>query len=133
MGRFMDLNRRLLVIDDDPDVAPPIEAIARRLRFSVMMRKDGFDFERVVDEFRPTIIFLDLALPGRDGLELVGCLVMNNYSGKLVVMSGWDVTQIQLVSRFASAQGLTVAGTLPKPFQIRVIVDLLTNAGLSRC
>src|SRR6185436_21098324 len=118
MGRFMDLNRRLLVIDDDPDVAPPIEAIARRLRFSVMMRKDGFDFERVVDEFRPTIIFLDLALPGRDGLELVGCLVMNNYSGKLVVMSGWDVTQIQLVSRFASAQGLTVAGTLPKPFQI---------------
>lgn len=128
MARFADINRRVLIVDDDPDVAPPIEAIARRLRFDVMMRKDGLDFECVVDEFRPTMIFLDLALPGRDGLELVGRLVANNYPGKLVVMSGWDVTQIQLVSNCASAQGLIVAGTLLKPFRICKLVDLLTNA-----
>jgi FixJ family two-component response regulator len=72
-------------------------------------------------------MILDIAVPGRDGVELIGHLAAGNYPGKIVVMSGSDPRYIQMSSTIATMRGLMVAGTLAKPFRKQQVTDLLTR------
>jgi DNA-binding LytR/AlgR family response regulator len=61
-----------------------IEAAARELGFEVLAIHDSDQFEKALGQIKPTIIFLDIAMPGRDGVELIGYLADGNYPGKVV-------------------------------------------------
>ena len=112
---------RLLVIDDEPGVTKLIEHAARTLGLEVMAINDTDQFEKAIDTFRPTIILLDVSMPGRDGVELIGHLAAAGYSARLAIMSGSDPRYIQM------SWGLTVAGTLPKPFRMADVKALLRS------
>lgn len=118
---------RLLIVDDEAAIARLIEHAAREVGFEVRAIFDSADFEKALQELRPNIVFLDIAMPGRDGLELIGHLAANDFTGKIVVMSGSDKSYIQMSSTIAKARGLTVAGTLEKPFRRPAILDLLRS------
>jgi DNA-binding response OmpR family regulator len=118
---------RLLIIDDGPDITRVIEVAARRLGFEVLTIHDTDQFEKALGQIKPTIIMLDIAMPGRDGMELIGHLAAGNYPGKVVVMSGSDPRYIQMSSTIARTRGLAVAGTLAKPFRKQQVTDLLTR------
>jgi len=116
---------RLLIVDDEAAIARLIEQAAREVGFEVRAIFDSQDFEKAVQEIDPNIVFLDIAMPGRDGVELIGHLAASNFTGKVVVMSGSDKSYIQMSSTIAKARGLNVAGTLEKPFRRQTILDLL--------
>jgi DNA-binding NtrC family response regulator len=118
---------RLLVVDDEPGITRLIEAAARKLPFEVMSINDTDQFEKAIELIKPTIIFLDVAMPGRDGLELIGHLAARNYPGKVVVMSGSNPRYIQMSSAIGTTRGLLIAGTLAKPFRQQEVVDLLVS------
>jgi two-component system CheB/CheR fusion protein len=62
--------RRILIVDDHPDVAG---SLARLLRLSGHDVKTAFDGPAALEEltsFRPEIILLDIGLPGMDGYEV---------------------------------------------------------------
>ena len=118
---------RLLIVDDEAGITRVIEAVARELGFEVMSINDTDQFEKALQELKPTIIFLDIAMPGRDGLELIGYLAAGNYPGKVVVMSGSDPRYIQMSSAIAKTRGLWVAGTLAKPFRKQQVLHLLRD------
>jgi DNA-binding NtrC family response regulator len=124
---IMEPTNRLLIVDDETGITRLIEATARELAFEVMSINDTDQFEKALQQFKPTIIFLDIAMPGRDGMELIGHLAAGNYPGKVVVMSGSDPRYIQMSSTIAKTRGLVVAGTLPKPFRKQQVADLLTR------
>mgnify|MGYP003575897289 CR=1 FL=1 len=121
------LPNRLLIVDDEPGITRVIEAAARQLGFEVLAIHDTDQFEKALGQIRPTIICLDIAMPGRDGLELIGHLSAGNYPGKVVVMSGSDPRYIQMSSTIAKMRGLWVAGTLAKPFRKQQVLDLLIS------
>jgi DNA-binding response OmpR family regulator len=118
---------RLLIIDDEPDITRLIEVTARRLGFAVLAIHDTDLFEKALGQIKPTVIILDIAMPGRDGLELIGYLSAGDYSGKVVLMSGSDPRYIQMSSVIAKTRGLFIAGTLAKPFRKRSVIDLLIS------
>jgi DNA-binding response OmpR family regulator len=118
---------RLLIVDDEPGITRVIEAAARELGFEVMSINDTDQFEKALGAIKPTIIFLDVAMPGRDGVELIAHLSAGNYRGKVVIMSGSDPRYIQMSSTIAKTRGLMVAGTLAKPFRLREVKDLLAT------
>ena len=91
---------------------------------------DTDGFEKALDALKPTIIFLDISMPGRDGMELMGYLVAANYAGRLVVMNGSHPRYIQMSSTIGKTRGVNVAGTLAKPFRKRDVVDLLVSLAL---
>lgn len=121
---------RLLIVDDEPGITRVIEAAAHQLGFEVLALHDTDQFEKALGQIKPTIIFLDIAMPGRDGMELIGHLAAGNYLGKVVVMSGSDPRYIQMSSTIAKTRGLIVAGTLAKPFRRQDVKDLLTSLAL---
>ena len=121
---------RLLIVDDEPDITRIIEITARKLGFEVMSIHDSNRFEQDLEQLRPTIIFLDITMPDRDGLELIGHLAARNYAGQVVVMSGKDERYIQMSSAIGRTRGLSVAGTLTKPFRKDALQDLLIRLSL---
>lgn len=118
---------RLLIVDDEAAIARIIEQAARDVGFQVRAIFDSGDFEKAVQEIDPNVVILDIAMPGRDGLELIGHLAASDFPGKVVVMSGSDKSYIQMSSTIAKARGLNVAGTLEKPFRRQTILTLLRS------
>lgn len=64
--------RRVLVVDDDPNhVAAMRRLIAfRHPETEVQAATDGFTAGLVVKAFRPHLLFLDIVMPGLDGVEV---------------------------------------------------------------
>lgn len=121
----MVTQHRLLIVDDEPGITSLIEATARQLGFEVMAINDTGQFEKALAAVKPTIIILDVAMPERDGVELIGHLAAGNYPGKVVVMSGSDPRYIQMSSTIAKVRGLDIAGTIAKPFRVQELKALL--------
>lgn len=65
------LNRRVLVIEDDPDVRQLITAALRAAGLDVISAVDGAHALRTALARRPAAIVLDLGLPDYDGAEFV--------------------------------------------------------------
>lgn len=118
---------RLLIVDDEPAIARLIEVAAVDAGYTVKAISDSSAFERALEEFKPAIIFLDISMPGRDGMELIGLLAAMEYPGKIVVASGAGDSYVQISSIVAKTRGLQFAGTLAKPFRRQALMELLAK------
>jgi FixJ family two-component response regulator len=83
------------------------------------------DFEFQLTEWKPTVLFLDVFMPDRDGLELLGLLQKHAYGGQIVMMSGADPLYLNMAAASAKVRGLRLAGILAKPCRKQEIEDLL--------
>jgi DNA-binding NtrC family response regulator len=120
-------SNRLLIVDDEVGITSVIEHIARSMEFEVLAIHDPTQFEKALARIRPSIIFLDISMPGRDGMQLITQLGTASYEGHVVIMSGSDPRYIQTSLASAAARGIAIAGTLPKPFRKQQVVDLLSR------
>ena len=117
---------RLLILDDEPSITKVIEISARQLGFASVAIHDPGEFGRAVEAFKPTLIFLDIAMPKRDGVELIGDLSAWNYLGRVVIMSGYPLF-LKMACALAETRGLRLANPLAKPFSKQQILDLLLD------
>lgn len=118
----MSSANRLLIVDDEPEIASVLETIAGTLPFEVRSIGES-EFEQVLEQFRPTVICLDITMPGRDGWQLVDVLSGLGYQGKVVIMSG-DQGQVYAATRSGKGKGLQLS-TLPKPFGVDTVLETL--------
>lgn len=65
-GRVMDAVPRVLVVDDDVEVAKSIEASLRK-QYQVYVVYSGIEAIKEARRHRPDIIVLDVVMPGMDG------------------------------------------------------------------
>jgi len=60
---------RLLVIDDDRDVADSLAMLMESFDADVRVAYDGAAGVRAVRDFRPEVVFIDIRMPKMDGYE----------------------------------------------------------------
>jgi DNA-binding response OmpR family regulator len=60
----------VLVVDDEPIVREVVVSYLRREGFRTLEAGDGDTARRLLDENKPSLVVLDVMLPGTDGLEL---------------------------------------------------------------
>jgi DNA-binding response OmpR family regulator len=60
-------DRRILVVDDDPDIRGLLRELLDRRGFTVTEARDGQEALRVFFEQRPDLVVLDVQMPGLDG------------------------------------------------------------------
>ncbi|HVA84986.1 MAG TPA: response regulator transcription factor [Candidatus Saccharimonadales bacterium] len=62
---------RILVVDDEPAMVGAVSALVGSAGHQVVTAYDGDTALRRLTEERPDLVLLDLAMPGRDGVEVV--------------------------------------------------------------
>ncbi|MCU1552401.1 MAG: response regulator [Glaciihabitans sp.] len=79
---------RVLVVDDDPDVATYTSTVLeRRGGCEVLAISDPRKARAAVDDFRPDVVVTDIEMPGMTGLELIGLLRADQPNLPIVVMT----------------------------------------------
>jgi DNA-binding response OmpR family regulator len=64
------MGQRVLVVDDDATVSDVVRRYLERAGFEVTLAADGPAALAAFEQRRPSLVVLDLMLPGMDGLEL---------------------------------------------------------------
>ncbi|MFM9878032.1 MAG: response regulator [Rhodoglobus sp.] len=79
---------RVLVVDDDPDVAQYTRTVLeRRSECVVRAVGDAHQARRAIEEFRPDVVVTDIEMPGMTGLELLAVLREDRPDLPVVVMT----------------------------------------------
>ena len=64
------MNKRILIVEDDPDLSEVLCATFQREGFRVLSARDGDEALALVSREGPDIVVLDLMIPGPDGLDV---------------------------------------------------------------
>ncbi|MBE5950715.1 MAG: response regulator transcription factor [Lachnospiraceae bacterium] len=80
----MAAKQKILIVDDDTNIAELISLYLTKECFETMMVEDGEEAIRAFEEFRPNLILLDLMLPGIDGYEV--CRTVRKTSSVPIIM-----------------------------------------------
>jgi DNA-binding response OmpR family regulator len=118
---------RLLIVEDEEAFARFVTAVASGVGYAVRAVAHSRDFEFLLSDWKPTVLFLDVFMPDRDGLELLGLLQKHAYDGQIVMMSGADALYLNMAAASAKVRGLRLAGILAKPCRKQEIEDLLQS------
>src|SRR5262249_18164974 len=88
-------------------------AVACGWRVHAVVREDTF--QQLVTASPPDAIMLDLQLPDSDGVEQLQFLRANDYTGSIVLMSGFDARVLLSAQQVGEARGLKIVAALEKP------------------
>jgi len=58
---------RILVVEDDPDLLEVVQLILEENNYKVFPLMTGRPIFRIIDEFKPDLILMDIKLDGMDG------------------------------------------------------------------
>ena len=110
------LTGRILVVDDEIDLAQLIEGYLRQAGLEVAVRHEGVGAVTAVSDFAPDVMVLDLGLPGIDGIEV--CRQVRTFSDCHVLMLTARDDEIDKIV------GLSVGADdyVTKPFSPRELV-----------
>jgi len=125
-------DRRLLVLDDDDDVADTVALVARSHGFDVRTTASPDEFFGWVETWSPTHVAVDLLMPAMDGIEILRALASTHCSSRIIVMSGVGAKILESAARGARERGLHLSGVLPKPFrpqELRALLDDQVDGG----
>lgn len=64
------MERLVLVVDDDQDVAETIERTLRRNQYQILVAHRGADALQLVRQRQPDLIVLDIMMPGMSGIDV---------------------------------------------------------------
>ena len=110
-------SRRVLVVDDEPNIVDIVSMALRFQGFSVESAASGADALSAVEAFRPDLMVLDVMLPDMEGFEVARRLGARRAEVPIVFLTARDATEDKL-------RGLSGGGDdyVTKPFSLEELV-----------
>jgi len=102
---------RILAVDDDPDVVYIIRAYLEPLGYEVSTATESAQAIDAATSQAFDLVLCDIGMPKLSGLDVCRQLRANGYTGKLVLMTGWDTETLSSDERAAECDRL-----IKKPF-----------------
>jgi EAL domain-containing protein (putative c-di-GMP-specific phosphodiesterase class I)/FixJ family two-component response regulator len=124
-------NRKLIVIDDEHDLAGFVCDVAQQRGFQTESYHHA-DLFRQNYQGDADVIVLDLFLPGVDGIEVIRFLAGMNCKAGLILISGFDSGVLHSAQKLTVEYGLNFIGSLNKPFRYPELVALLNTLTTTR-
>ncbi len=120
----LEAARRVLVIDDLPDVAESLAFLLRVLGAEVRVAQSGAQGLAICAEFEPELVFLDLSMPDMDGIETARRMreFPAGRRSKLVALTGFGEERAR-----ERTQDAGFDGHLSKPARLSQLEELLAS------
>ncbi len=112
--------KRILIVDDEPNIALSLEFLMRKAGFEVTVARDGREALAALDREVPDLVLLDVMIPEVDGFEL--CQRIRNREAfsrtKIVMLTarGRESERLRGLEMGADAY-------VTKPFSTRELVE----------
>ena len=74
LDKTLRSNKKVLIVDDDPDTIELVKRILRLAEFDVASAKSGIEAIAIFDQLKPDVVLLDLMMPEVDGRETLAKL-----------------------------------------------------------
>ncbi|MBI5873105.1 MAG: response regulator [Candidatus Omnitrophica bacterium] len=121
-GDAMERKKKILVVDDELNF---LEMVKRRLSdsgYEVVTATTGAQaMEKVVQE-KPDVVFLDVMMPGIDGLEVLKDMRAKNNNIPIYIMTAYSNEE-----RFKSAQEWGASGFITKTGDLKKAIKNIEN------
>lgn len=118
---------KLLVADDEQKICRLLEAFFAERGFNVFLAHDGKEALSCIREERPHLVFLDLHMPGLDGLEVLREARAVDETMKVIIITAIEDQEI-----IQQAKSLGAADYIIKPFSLQYLKDeVLTKVSSS--
>ena len=110
-------NQRVLVVDDEENIADVIAMALRYQGFTVETAGTGADALAAVSSFRPHLMVLDVMLPDMEGFDVAERLGAQRADVPIIFLTARDATEDKI-------RGLTTGGDdyVTKPFSLEELV-----------
>lgn len=111
---------RILVVDDELDIAEAVRAVLEAEGYSVETASDGNQCLEVLRRQQPDLLLLDVMMPGLDGFGVLERLQTERLAVPVVMMSA-----IRPDSRLSQ---YSIQAFLKKPFHLETLLDTVSGA-----
>jgi DNA-binding response OmpR family regulator len=112
--------RLVLVVDDDDMIRRLVRAVLEADEFEVAEARDGQTALDLASETRPSVVVLDIMMPGLDGVEV--CRRLDHEQVKVVILTARDDPRLEAEAKEAGADAF-----LTKPFAPLELLDLVAD------
>lgn len=121
----MNIQARILSIEDDPEMCGLIQLIFERKGHRVIGARRGELGLELIKSLKPDVLLLDLMLPDIDGWDLYYQMKSDKELSKvpIIIVSAKNEEQ-------DAASGLRVIDNdrfIQKPFEVKELIDTVTN------
>jgi signal transduction histidine kinase/CheY-like chemotaxis protein len=123
---------RIMVVDDNSDAAASLEDLLRLKGHSVLTAATGEEAIEKAQVFRPQLIFMDIGLPGIDGVEAATRIraMPELQSTTIVAVTGWGQPSDRARTRAAGIVAHLLKPVAPEEFE-RVLANLSSAEGMT--
>jgi two-component system response regulator (stage 0 sporulation protein F) len=117
-----NLFKRILVVDDDQGILDSFEVMLGD-RYNLVKADNGYEALRILEENPPQLIFLDIKMPGIDGIEILRKLQMDPKKVGVVIITASNQEEIE-----DEAKSYGVIDYLKKPLDIFEVDRIASQA-----
>jgi two-component system response regulator AtoC len=108
---MMDTRRKVLIVDDEPDMLANCARILRRCGYECLMADSSEQGLSLVQTADPDVVLVDLRMPGKSGIDIVKAVKARHPDIEVVLMTAYATIETAVD---AIKQG--AFDYLPKPF-----------------
>src|SRR4030042_1173930 len=107
-----NLSKRILVVDDDQGILDSFEVLLGD-RYDLVKAENGYEALRILESNPPRLMFLDIKMPGIDGIDILRMLQEKQKNVEVVIITATDQEKTE-----EEAKSLGVIEYLKKPLDI---------------
>ena len=129
-GAMINASTLVLIVDDDTFSHKLLSAMLRKLAVTdIHTAINGRVGLRMLAELPrpPDVLICDVFMPDMDGIEFLAELTQQGYQGCIILVSGQDITMMDVAQKIAVANGLNMLGAYTKPVPIAILADALAR------
>jgi len=118
--------RKILLIDDEPDICEMTKLLLERVGHQVVCTSDSRQAARLLHEQTFEVVITDMLMPDKDGLEVMADLRRNHPEVRIIASSGGGRVSSDSYLHIARRSG--AHALLPKPYTLQELMTCIEEA-----